>query len=215
MTDCICISHRCCTVQVAEAMLARRRRLRRFETRSAAVKKRSDPVVRFQAFAKQAGIQTATTTTAAATISDSSANGSSADSGSITLAPPATVQQQQQQQRRSHVSATNAVYQLASTGGSETESANGYTASGYTASGYTALPLQRPLQRAWGTPDTADTASQFDVHTTAAQQAAASSVKSSSIGRGRARGAMLHAQTFDLDRSAAVLERERTAQRHE
>jgi hypothetical protein len=205
-------------MQVAEAMLARRRRLRRFETRSAAVKKRADPVVRFQAFAKQAGIHTTATTKAAATSSNDSANGSSGDHDSMTPAPPATVQQHQQQ-RRSYNNATTAgttVYQLASTGGSETESANGYTTNSYTTNSYTGPTLQRPLQRAWETPDTADTASQFDVHTTAVvQQAAASSgVKSSSTGRGRARGAMLHAQTFDLDMSAAVLERERTAQRH-
>jgi hypothetical protein len=201
-------------------MLARRRRLRRFETRSAAVKKRADPVVRFQAFAKQAGIHTTATTKAAATSSNDSANGSSGDHDSMTPAPPATVQQQQQQQqqRRSYNNATTtgaAVYQLASTGGSETESANGYTTNSYTTNSYTGPTLQRPLQRAWGTPDTADTASQFDVHTTAVvQQADSSGVKSSSTGRGRARGAMLHAQTFDLDMSAAVLERERTAQRH-
>jgi hypothetical protein len=208
ITDCIFVAIHCCVLQVAEAMLARRRRLRRFETRSAAVKKRADPVVRFQAFATQAGIHT-TTTTAAATTSDSSAYGSSSDHSSITPAPPATVQQHQQQRRLYATASTSgtAVYQLASTGGSETESANGYM------NGYTVQTLQGPLQRAWGTPDTADTASQFDVHTTTVQ-AAASTVKSSSTGRGRARGAMLHAQTFDLDMSAAVLERERTAQRH-
>ena len=177
--------------QVAEAMLARRRRLKRFETRSVVAKKRQDPEVRLRAFERQAE-QHRDRTARQHSLSDAHTSGEG---------PVAPFHGQP-----THTAAIQHMDDVVSLAlGSSSEHAP--------------YQYQQPIVRAWGTPDSSQAGSpvhraeQYGPSTENSSRGAVTAIKTQRGPGGRARGVLLHAQSFNLDTTADRVQTERQAPR--